>query len=222
MKKVAGSSIPGHFFYVLWGLFFGLILADKIIEAVKRLHGFRLRRGYGVGVDVRGGAGLGMAQLLGYHHEGNAVGNHQCGVGVPQTVDCNLRHTGSGNEAAEPLRHAVGENQGSRCFSDARFMQIEELKRIIKESKFKKKDRAAMQELVKRLQRIQSVDKALNKMQKAGLGTDGLLDRFAQLGVSPIPLRKNFCAQSLPGPVELLRSVSEEEVRVEYVKARYR
>ena len=110
----------------------------------------------------------------------------------------------------------------SRCFSDAKFMQIEELERKIKESKFKKKDKAAMQELVKRLQRIQSVDKALNKMRKVGFGTDGLLDHFAQLGVSPIPLRKKFCAQSLPGPVELLRSVSEGEVKVEYVKAKYK
>ena len=42
-RPVAGSSIPGRFFYALWELFFGLILADKIIEAVKGLHGFRLR-----------------------------------------------------------------------------------------------------------------------------------------------------------------------------------
>ena len=42
-RLVAGDSIPGHFLHALKGLFFGLILADKIIEAVKRLHGFRLR-----------------------------------------------------------------------------------------------------------------------------------------------------------------------------------
>lgn len=110
----------------------------------------------------------------------------------------------------------------SKCFSDARFMQVKELERKIKESKFKKKSKAAMQELVKRLQRIQSIDRALDKMKKAKFDTDGLLDRFAKLGISPIPLRKNFCAQSLPGPVELLRSVSEGEVKVEYVKAKYK
>ena len=52
--------------------------------------------------------------------------------------------------------------------------------------------------------------------------TAGLLDKFAKLGISPIPLRKNFCAESLPGPVELLRSVSEGKVKVEYVKAKYK
>ena len=110
----------------------------------------------------------------------------------------------------------------SRCFSDAKFMQIDELERKIKESKFKKKGKASMQELVKRLQRVQSIDRALDKMKKAKFDTDGLLDCFAQLGVSPIPLRKNFCAQSMPGPVELLRSISKGTVKVEYVKAKYR
>ena len=77
-------------------------------------------------------------------------------------------------------------------------------------------------ELVNRLQRIQSVDKALEKMRKAGFDTDGLLDRFAKLGISPIPLRKNFCAQSLPGPVELLRRISGGEMSVEYTKVKYK
>lgn len=79
-----------------------------------------------------------------------------------------------------------------------------------------------MRELVKRLQRIQSVDKALDKMQKAGYDTDGLLDRFAKLGVSPIPLWKNFCAQSLPGPVELLKHISNGKMSVEYLKVKYK
>ena len=110
----------------------------------------------------------------------------------------------------------------SRCFSDAKFMKIEELKRKIKESTFNKKNKTDMQELATRLQRIQSVDRALDKMKKAGFDTSGLLDRFAKLGISPIPLRKKFCAKSLPGPVELLRSVSKGKVKVEYVKAKYK
>lgn len=110
----------------------------------------------------------------------------------------------------------------SGCFSDEKFMQVESLERIIKESGFKEENKKAMLELVKRLQRIQSVDKALDKMKKAGFDTSGLLDRFAKLGISPIPLRKKFCAQSLPGPVELLCSVSKGKVKVEYVKAKYK
>lgn len=110
----------------------------------------------------------------------------------------------------------------SRCFPDAQFMQMEKLERKIRKSGFKKENRAAMRELVHRLQRIQSVDKALEKMRKTGFNTDGLLDRFAKLGTSPIPLRKKFCAQSLPGPVELLKRISDGEIYVEYTKVKYR
>lgn len=110
----------------------------------------------------------------------------------------------------------------SRCFSDVKFMRMEELEHKIKASGFKAENKAVMRELVKRLQRIQSVDKALDKMQKAGYDTDGLLDRFAKLGVSPIPLWKNFCAQSLPGPVELLKHISNGKMSVEYLKVKYK
>lgn len=110
----------------------------------------------------------------------------------------------------------------SRCFSDTKFVQAETLKQAIKKSGYKKEDKKTMLELASQLQRTQSVDKALSKMEKQGYRTSGTLDRFDKLGISPIPLRKNFCAESLPGPVELLRSVSEGNVTVEYVKAKYK
>ena len=59
-------------------------------------------------------------------------------------------------------------------------------------------------------------------MKKAGCDTDGLLDRFTRLEISPIPLRKNFCAQNLPGPVELLKRISDGEMSVEYIKVKYK
>ncbi len=110
----------------------------------------------------------------------------------------------------------------SRCFSDAEFMQMEELERKIKESGFKPGNKAVMLELETRLQRIQSVDKALTKMQKAGFDTSGVLDQFEKLGISPIPLRKNFCAKKLPGPVELLKHISDGKIPVEYIKVKYK
>lgn len=109
-----------------------------------------------------------------------------------------------------------------RCFSDAQFLQMDDLKDAIAQSAFKKKSKKTMLELADRLQRMQSVDKALKKMAKAGYSTDGLLDRFDALGVSPIPLRKNFCAKELPGPVELLQAVSSEAVTVEYIEVKYK
>lgn len=110
----------------------------------------------------------------------------------------------------------------SRCFSDTKFVQMEALERTINESGYKRKNKKAMLELASRLQRIQSVDKALSKMEQQGCDTSGLLDRFSELGISPIPLWKNFCAESLPGPVELLRRVSEGDVMVEYTKVKYK
>lgn len=110
----------------------------------------------------------------------------------------------------------------SRCFSDVVFMQIDELKRIIKESRFRPKDKEAMLELTAQLQRIQSVDKALKETKKKGFDTSKVLDRFEKLGISPIPLWKNFCAKSLPGPVELLRDISQGEIAVKYTKTKYK
>lgn len=106
----------------------------------------------------------------------------------------------------------------SRCFSDTRFVQIEEIERLVKRSAFKKANKDSMLELASRLQRMQSADKALDKMEKAGYDTSDLLERFDKLEISPIPLRKNFCAKELPGPVTLLRAVSDGELAVEYVK----
>lgn len=110
----------------------------------------------------------------------------------------------------------------SRCFPEAEFMRMEGLEQRIKESGFKKDNKRVMLELVGRLQRVQSVDKALAKMQKAGFDTSRMLDRFEKLGISPIPLRKNFCAESLPGPVELLKHISKRTVPVDYMKVKYK
>lgn len=110
----------------------------------------------------------------------------------------------------------------ARCFSDVRFAQIEELEQLIKQSAFKKESKDVMLQLVTRLQRTQSVEKALEELEKDGSDTSGVLDRFDKLGVSPIPLWKNFCAKELPGPVELLRGVSGGEITVDYLKVKYK
>ena len=110
----------------------------------------------------------------------------------------------------------------SRCFPDTAFIQLEELERKIKQSGFKKENKKAMLELASRLQRTQSVDRALSKMKQQGYDTDGLLDRFVKLGISPIPLRKKFCAERLPGPVDLLKHISDGEISVDYVKVKYK
>ena len=110
----------------------------------------------------------------------------------------------------------------SHSFADVRFARKEELDAMIDASSYQKNSKAAMLALADSLQRIQSVDKALEKLKKAEYDTDQILDRFSKLGISPIPLRKNFCAASIPGPVELLRSVSSGDVEVPYIKVKYK
>lgn len=110
----------------------------------------------------------------------------------------------------------------SRCFSDTKFMRMGKLENQIKKSGFRRENKKIMLELASRLQRTQLVDKALEKMEKKGIDTSSVLDRFAKLGISPIPLRKKFCAESLPGPVELLRYISDGKIPVDYVKVKYK
>lgn len=85
----------------------------------------------------------------------------------------------------------------SRCFADVQFMKMEKLQKKIRKSRFKKRKKAAMLKLASHLQRLQLMDKALQKMEREGYDTAGLLDSFAKLGISPIPLREKFCAESL-------------------------
>ena len=106
----------------------------------------------------------------------------------------------------------------SRCFSDVSFAQKDELDGIIKTSRYRKETKAAMYELVERMQRTQSVDKALKDMTTDAYEAQDLLSKFDMLGISPIPLWKNFCAKRLPGPVELLKGISGGDITVEYVR----
>lgn len=109
----------------------------------------------------------------------------------------------------------------SRSFPDTEFMKLESLEEKIRAS-YKGEKRDAMLALVQQLQRVQSVDKALKKVDANGYNTENLLKRFDRLGFSPIPLRKQFCAERLPGPVTLLRSVSDGDVLVKYQHIKYK
>ena len=62
----------------------------QVAEAVKDLVGLGLCFCDDMGIDVAGGAGLGMAQLVGDYHQRRAVGDHQTGVCVPEGMDSHL------------------------------------------------------------------------------------------------------------------------------------
>ena len=105
-----------------------------------------------------------------------------------------------------------------QCFADIQFCQIEEIERRIMGSKYEDETKQMMLELAHRMQRKQSVDQVLEEMRSEGFAVNDLLRRVHKLGFSPIPLWKNFCAQQIPGPVSLLRMISEGEVVIPYQK----
>ena len=105
-----------------------------------------------------------------------------------------------------------------QCFADVQFCQIEEIEKRITGSKYEDEIKQAMLELTHRMQRKQSVDQVLEEMASEGFTVDDLLRKVHRLGFSPIPLWKNFCAQQIPGPVSLLRMISEGEVVIPYQK----
>lgn len=105
-----------------------------------------------------------------------------------------------------------------QCFADVQFCQIEEIEKRITGSKYEDAIKQAMLELTHRMQRKQSVDQVLEEMASEGFTVDDLLRKVHRLGFSPIPLWKNFCAQQIPGPVSLLRMISEGEVVIPYQK----
>ena len=105
-----------------------------------------------------------------------------------------------------------------QCFADVQFCQIEEIERRITGSKYEDEIKQMMLELAHKMQRKQLVDQVLEEMRSEGFAVDDLLGKVHKLGLSPIPLWKNFCAQQIPGPVSLLRMISAGEVVVPYPK----
>ena len=105
-----------------------------------------------------------------------------------------------------------------QCFADVQFCQIEEIEKRIVGSKYEDETKQIMLKLAHRMQRKQSVDQVLEEMQSEGFAVDDLLRKVHRLGFSPIPLWKNFCARQIPGPVSLLRMISEGEVVIPYQK----
>ena len=105
-----------------------------------------------------------------------------------------------------------------QCFADVQFCQIEEIEKRITGSKYEDEAKQTMLELTHRMQRKQSVDQVLEEIRSEGFLVEDLLRKVHKLGFSPIPLWKNFCAQQIPGPVSLLRMISEGEVVIPYQK----
>ena len=84
----------------------------------------------------------------------------------------------------------------------------------IERSRFLEQTQSDMRTLVTQMQRKQTIDAALYWMEKHSIQTDGLLSRFAKLGIRPIPLRQDYAAERMPSLPEILREVGEKPVSI--------
>ena len=123
------------------------------------------------------------------------------------------------------LKHLISNSEDmmidafSRCFAEDDFCRLEEIERTIRASHYHNATKDIMLELSNRLSRGKIVDNVFERMEKDGRKFDrkDILDRFEELGISPIPLWKNFCAERLPSPITLLRGISDGKIKVDYV-----
>ena len=122
---------------------------------------------------------------------------------------------------ASLLRHYVAQSEKvvTRCFGraypDEKFMQPDRLISLIyTEADTELRD--GMVWIVKTMVRVKTLEKGIKKIEKEGYDTEAVLAQFVRLGVSPVPLRKNFCAESMMGVSVLLERIAHRSVRVWY------
>lgn len=101
-----------------------------------------------------------------------------------------------------------------KCYPDLEYRSYEACLDVIEHSRFSGRIQSNMRTLVTQMQRKQTIDAALGWMENRGIQTDGLLQKFSKLGVSPIPLRQGYAAERMPSLPEILQTIGEKPVRV--------
>ena len=100
-----------------------------------------------------------------------------------------------------------------RAYPDEKFMPPDGLERLAC-AEADKSLQEGMLRLVELMVRLKTLEKGVRKIENEGYGAAAILSQFATLGVSPIPLRKKFCARSMPGVATLLRRIAHWDVQV--------
>lgn len=102
-----------------------------------------------------------------------------------------------------------------KCYADLSYCSIERLREQIGASTFRQTTKDRMLTLAELMRKKQTLDAALQYMEKQGIKTDDLLKKFQKLGVNPVPLLAGFAAERMPSLPELLRTVGEHPMSVE-------
>ena len=102
-----------------------------------------------------------------------------------------------------------------KCYPPLDYLAYDEAQMRIEQSSFQPETRKRMQTLLDQMQRKQTIDAAFAWMEMHGMQTGGLLRKFEELGINPIPLRQGYAASRMPSLPEILRNVDEKPVTVE-------
>ena len=101
-----------------------------------------------------------------------------------------------------------------KCYPPLDYLAYDEAQMRIEQSSFQPETRKRMQTLLDQMQRKQTIDAAFAWMEMHGMQTGGLLRKFEELGINPIPLRQGYAASRMPSLPEILRNVDEKPVTV--------
>ena len=102
-----------------------------------------------------------------------------------------------------------------RAYSDKKFMQPDQLRSLI-HAEADAVLKAGMARLVEVMVRAKTLEKGIKKIGKEGHDVEAVLAQFMRLGISPVPLRKKFCAESMPGVSVLLERIARRNVQIWY------
>lgn len=98
-----------------------------------------------------------------------------------------------------------------KCYPDLPYVSYEDgLGTINAHKKFPQDAKDAMRTLLTEMQRKQTIDASFRSMEKQGIQTDRLLCKFDKLGISPIPLRKNYAAKRMPSLPKILQTAGDK------------
>lgn len=101
-----------------------------------------------------------------------------------------------------------------KCHPEIEYRSYEACLDAIEHSRFSEQPQLDMRTLVTQMQRKQTINAALLCMGNRSLQMDGLLVKFENFGISPIPLRQGYAAERMPSLPEILQSIDKKPVRV--------
>ncbi len=109
-----------------------------------------------------------------------------------------------------------------KYYGDFPYYGIDDIIKMINQSKFRSDTKSRMCVLAKQMQQRQSLDKALQWMENHEYRTNGLLSNFHEIAINPVPLRKDFAAERMPSLLEILHTIDEKPIMVQLTKWKWK